>query len=127
MTFTATAALNNAMLVGGIAATLDADPVSPAYALLFAGTKSLVTIMFARPAATLTANKLRLSQASASGDLITEQGSADNFMLYNGAGVLLGSGDVTASGGAGALTIGGTAGTMLYAGARAILGELTFG
>lgn len=133
MSFTATQALNDAMLVGGIAAALEADPVNPAYAIVFAGANALVTMVFTRPSTTLTAHALVFSQASASGDLITTQGSADNFKLYNGVGTLLGSGDVTplvmsdGSAGTGALQISGTTGTLLYAGARAILGSLKIG
>ena len=127
MTFTATQALNDAMLFGGIDAALDDDPTNPAYALLFdAGDVTLVTLLFAKPAAALVAHALVFEQGDPTGDFILNQGSATHFELYSAAGILLGEGDVTDMVGAGALKISGTTGTLLYAGARAILGEMKF-
>lgn len=125
MTFTATQALNDAMLVGGIAAILDVH-TNPAYAVLYQGTTALVTVVFAKPAATLIDHELVFAQGELAGDMIVTQGDADTFELFNGAGTLLGSGDVTDAAGSGALKISGTLGTRLYAGARAILHELKF-
>ena len=126
MTFNATQVLDDAMLSGGIDGFLDADPASGAYAILYEGTTALVTMVFAKPAAVLVAHELVFVQAEPGGDLIPVQGSADNFELYNGAGVLAGTGDVTDMAGVGALKVTGTDGTLLYPGARAILGELKF-
>jgi len=123
MSFTQTIEASDAMLQG-FAGLLDAD-ANPAYAVLFDGAAvALVTVVFARPAATLVAHELRFAQAQAGGDMILVQGNAASFKLYNGAGVLLLSGDVSDMAGAGALKISGTTGTLLYEGARAILGEL---
>ncbi|QGW82926.1 hypothetical protein [Variovorax paradoxus] len=122
MSFTHTTAANDAMLLG-MAALLDADD-DPAYAILFAGTTALVTLRFAQPAASLVAHQLVFEQGDPAGDMILVQGSADNFTLFNGAGTLIGAGDVTDMAGSGALKVSGTTGTLLYAGARAILGSL---
>ncbi|RIX79112.1 hypothetical protein [Acidovorax cavernicola] len=122
MAFTHTGATNDAMLLG-VAALLDAD-AEPAYAILYEGATALVTMIFAKPAASLVAHELVFAQGDATGDFIHEQGEADGFELYNGAGALLGTGDVTDTLGSGALKVSGTTGTLLYAGARAILAEL---
>ena len=125
MTFTATQALNDAMLVGGIDAALDDDPTNHAYAILFDGAAvALVTLLFEKPAVALVAHALVFSQDQLGGDLILTQGNAASFELYSGAGVLLGTGDVSDMAGSGALKVSGTTGTLLYAGARAILGSL---
>lgn len=127
MTFVATQALNDAMLSGGIDAALDDDPTDPAYAILFdSGPVALVTLLFAKPAASLVAHALVFAQGDLTGDFILNQGSAVAFELYSGAGVLLGTGDVSDMAGTGALKVSGTTGTLLYAGARAILGEMKF-
>lgn len=125
MSFTPTQPFKDARLVGGIAALIDADPVNPAYAVLFDGAAvALVTLVFTRPAVNFTDHALVFAQESSAGDMILTQGNAAAFDLYNGAGTLLGSGDVSDVTGAGALKISGTTGTLLYAGARAILAEL---
>jgi len=121
MSFTHTVAANDAMLLGFVA-LIDADD-DPAYAILLEGATALVTMVFAQPGATLVANQLVFEQGDPSGDMIDVQGNADNFTLYNGAGTLIGTGDVTDMAGSGALKVSGTTGTLLYAGARAILGS----
>lgn len=123
-TFVHSVDTNDAMLLG-VAALLDAV-ADPAYAILFEGTTALVTMVFAKPAAALIAHELVFEQGDAGGDLILVQGEADSFELYNGAGVLIGAGDVTEAAGTGALKVSGTAPgtTLLYAGARAILAEM---
>lgn len=125
MSFTATQALNDSMLVGGVNSALDDHPTNHAYAILYdAAAVPLVTMLFTKPAVALVAHELVFDQDSASGDLILTQGNAATFSLYSAAGVLLGAGDVTDMAGAGPLKISGTTGTLLYAGARAILGEM---
>lgn len=119
MSFTHTTAANDAMLLG-FASLIDADD-DPAYAILLEGATALVTLTFAQPAASLVAHQLVFEQGDPAGDQILTQGSADNFLLYNGAGTLIGAGDVTDMAGSGALKVSGTTGTLLYAGARAIL------
>ena len=125
MSFTGTQALNDAMLVGGVAAVLDDHPTGHAYAVLYdAASVALATVVFAKPAVSLVEHELVFAQNQAGGDLINVEGGAAAFELYSGSGVLLGSGTVTDMAGAGPLKIQGTAGTLLYAGARALLGEL---
>lgn len=125
MSFTPSQAFKDARLIGGIAALIDTDPLNAAYANLLDGTGvALVTLVFARPAVSLVDHALVFAQGESAGDMILTQGNAAAFDLYNGAGTLLGSGDVSDEAGAGALKISGTTGTLLYAGARAILAEL---
>ena len=125
MTFVATQVLSDAMLVGGVDAALDDHPTNHAYAVLYdAAAVALTTIVFAKPAASLVEHELVFAQSQLGGDFIGTQGNAAVFELYSGAGVLLGSGSVTDMAGEGPLKVSGTVGTLLYAGARAILGEL---
>lgn len=126
MAFTQTQAVSDAMLVGGVAALIDAS-ASAAYATLYEDATPLVTIVFAQPAVALVDHELVFMQAEVGGDLILVQGDADRFELYNGDDVLLGEGDVSDEMGSGTLKISGTTGTRLYAGARAILDELKLG
>ncbi len=126
MTFTATTELDDAMLQG-IADRLDAHPTNHAYAVLMdAAAVPLVTMVFARPAASIIDHTLRFAQNDLTGDFIETQGSAASFQLFNGEGALMGSGDVSDMAGNGALKVSGTTGTVLFAGARAILGQLKF-
>jgi hypothetical protein len=125
--WTPTQAFKDAQLSGGIDGLLDADPTFAAYAILYdAASTPLTTLVFARPAASLVSHELVFAQADLTGDFITMQGSADNFELYNGANVLCGSGSISDMAGDGPLKVSGTTGTLLYAGARAILGALKF-
>lgn len=127
MSFTPTQALSDAMLVGGVAGALDDHPTNPAYANISDGSAvALVTLVFTKPAAALVAHELVFAQENGIGDFIPTQGNAASFDLYSGAGVLLGTGDVSDMAGSGALKVSGTTGTLLYAGARAILGEFKF-
>jgi hypothetical protein len=117
----------DAMLVGGVDGALDADPSNAAYANLFdSDAVLLTTIVFSRPAASLISHELVFAQGDLTGDFIVTQGNADNFTLLNGANVLLASGSVSDMAGDGPLKVSGTTGTLLYAGARAILGSLKF-
>lgn len=127
MSFTPTQAFKDARLVGGIAAALDDHVSDHAYAILFdGGAVALVTIVFAKPAVAMVAHQLVFAQSDLTGDFILTQGNAAAFDLYSGAGVLLGSGDVSDMAGSGALKVSGTTGTLLFAGARAILGVMKF-
>ncbi len=123
---------NDAML-SGFAALVNAD-ADPAYALIFDTVRPstpgdpvadtpLVTMLFAVPACVLVGHVLEFAQGDPSGDQILVPGNASWARLYNGNGVWLGDGDVTDSLGVGPLKISGTTGTLLYAGARAILDE----
>lgn len=127
MIFTPSQALKDARLVGGINSALDDHVTNHAYAILYDATPvALVTMVFAKPAASMVAHELVFAQGDLTGDFITTQGSAVSFELYSGSGVLLGAGDVTDMLGTGALKVSGTTGTLLYGGARAILGLLKF-
>jgi len=127
MSFTPSQDLLDAMLVGGIDGILDAHPTINAYAIVYsASDTALVTIDFARPAATLVAHQLLFAQNEAGGDQIFAQGNGAYFKLFNGGGTYLGQGDVSDLAGTGAMKISGTTGTLLYAGARAILGTFAF-
>lgn len=127
MSFVATQELKDARLVGGLAAALDDDPTDHAYAILYDGAAvALVTLIFAKPATAMVAHELVFAQEDLAGDLILVQGNAASFELYSGAGILLGVGDVSDMVGSGALKVSGTTGTLLYAGARAILGTMKF-
>lgn len=86
------------------------------------GAPPLVAITLKKPCGTLINRALVLQQADAGGDLITAQGSAVWARWVNGAGVIVGEGDVSDATGTGAFKVSGTTGTLLYAGARAILG-----
>jgi hypothetical protein len=125
MIWTPTQAFRDARLSGGIDALVDAG-ADPAYAILFESTTALVTMLFAQPAVAMVAHELVFEQGDPGGDQILVQGNADNFELYNGDGVLLGVGNVTDILGTGALKVSGTTGTLLFEGARAILGSLKF-
>lgn len=123
MSFTQTDALTDAMILGA-AAMVDVDS-DPGYAIIFDNAAvALVTVVFAQPSGAFVDHEWVFEQGDPSGDIILVQGNADNFALYNGAGTLLGTGDVTDMAGSGTLKVSGTTGTLLYAGARAILGEL---
>lgn len=126
--------LNDAMLSGGADTLINAS-TDPAYALIFDTTRPvtpggpvvdtpLVTLLFAMPACSLVAHQLVFFQGEPTGDQILVQGNATWARLFNGDGVWLGDCDVTDALGAGPLKISGTTGTLLYAGARAILDEL---
>ncbi|AXY83363.1 hypothetical protein [Acidovorax phage ACPWH] len=83
----------------------------------------LVTMTLAKPCGTVAANKLVLVQQDPSGDQITTQGSAAKGVWITGAGNVHAVGTVTDEAGDGDFKVSGTTGTMLYAGARAILGQ----
>ena len=86
------------------------------------GTPPLVAITLKKPCGTIIDHALVLQQAAAGGDLITVQGSAVWARWVNGAGAIVGEGDVSDAAGTGVFKISGTSVTLLYAGARAILG-----
>ena len=125
MSFTIVAVdeVKDAMLVGGLQALLDAGP-NQAHAIIYQGSLALVTMVFNDPATYLQDHELWFGQMNPAGDLITAQGDADTFELYNAGGLLIGHGDVSDAAGSGTLKISGTSGTRLYAGASAILDEL---
>lgn len=92
-----------------------------------AGATPLVEMVLTDPPGTLVSNTLVLTQADLSGDLILVQGSALWGRWVNGAGAIVMDGDCTDESGDGFFKLSGTSGTLLYAGARAILGATALG
>lgn len=85
----------------------------------------LVSIVLTKPCGTLANGKIVLTQQSQSGDLIAADGVAASAAWISAAGLLVASGDVTGSTGAGPFIVegsGGAGSVQLYAGGRAILG-----
>ena len=82
----------------------------------------LVTMVLTKPCGTITGGQLVLTQAALGGDQITVQGAATRAEWINGNGDLVGSGNATDEAGAGPFKVSGTTGTLLYAGAYALLG-----
>lgn len=82
----------------------------------------LVEIVLAKPCGVVAAGVLTLVQADAGGDLIADSGTALWARWINGSNELVGDGKVTDEAGDGDFKLSGTAGTLLYAGARALLG-----
>jgi hypothetical protein len=136
MTFVSSVDLHDALLVGGAQAWLDAGS-SNAYIEVYASTQPspgdpvgdapLVIMVLAKPSTILLAHRLVFIQSDLGGDLINTQGNMTWGRLYNGAGVWAGDGTASDDAGSGDFKVTGTTGTLLYAGARAILGLTTFG
>lgn len=82
----------------------------------------LVTILMAKPCGAVTAGVLQLHQQLPGGDLIVASGIATHAAWFAGNGTLVARGSVSDEAGLGPFILGGTAGTQLYAGGRAILG-----
>ena len=127
MSYEQTPVATQAQLVGTLA-RLDID-TDPAYATIFdASDTALVSIVFAKPAGVVSAPggvpQLLFTQNDPSGDLIINTGNAATFQLFASDNAILGEGTVTDMAGTGPLKISGSTGTTLYAGARAVLGEL---
>lgn len=83
----------------------------------------LVEMVLAKPCGTIVANKIVLEQDDPTGDMIAATGAAVYGRWLAGDGDIIGDGDVSDESGTGFFKVAGTSGTMLYAGARAILGE----
>jgi hypothetical protein len=91
------------------------------------GGAPLVTLRLSKPCGVVTAGSLLLTQAEVGGDLIMVTGSVLWARWVNGDDVLVADGTVSDSAGAGDIKLDGTAGTLLYAGAYALLGSATLG
>ena len=85
----------------------------------------LVEITLTKPCGEIDAGVLTLVQADPGGDLIAETGAALWARWINGDEMLIADGSVTDAAGDGDFKVSGTAGTLLYAGARALLGIST--
>ncbi len=85
----------------------------------------LVEITLAKPCGSIDAGVLTLVQADVGGDLIAETGTALWARWVNGDEMHVADGSVSDAAGDGDFKVTGTAGTILYAGARALLGNST--
>ena len=121
MTLAISIAHNNARLQA-TADYADAGALNSRIRLYDVADVLLVTLTLAKPCGAIVANKLVLEQADPTGDMIPVQGSATKGVWINGANEVVGEGTVTDEAGDGDFKISGTTGTLLYAGARAILG-----
>lgn len=124
---TITAAHNNYRLQGTISYA-DLGVANSRIRFYDASDNLLVTMVLTKPCGTIVSDKLVLTQASLSGDQITTQGTAVRAEWINGNGDLVGTGLVTFDGDTDPVTsqypfkVAGTTGTLLYAGAYALLG-----
>lgn len=84
----------------------------------------LATMVLTKPCGTIVADKLVLTQAEPTSDQVLQQGSAARGEWVTSNGALVGRGAVTDATGDGPFKVSGTTGTMLYAGAFAILGPV---
>jgi len=85
----------------------------------------LVEMLLAKPCGEIQENELTLLQAEPAGDLILETGTALWARWVNGNDEVVADGTVSDAAGAGDFKLSGTSGTVLYAGARALLGQCT--
>lgn len=94
---------------------------------LSASATTLAVVVLAAPCGEIVGNKLVLAQEDPEGDLIAATGSAATAVWYSYDNQVLATGAVTDEAGAGPFKLAGSAGTLLLAGGRAILGvtELT--
>lgn len=89
-----------------------------------AGGAPLVEIILTKPCGSVVAHKLMLTQADSTGDQVMTSGDVLWGRWLNGNGDLVGDGDASDDSGTGFFKLAGTAGTTLYAGARATLGNV---
>ena len=85
----------------------------------------LVDITLAKPCGAIDDGVLTLVQADAGGDLIAQTGTALWARWVNGDEMHVADGSVSDASGDGDFKVSGTVGTLLYAGARALLGPST--
>lgn len=118
---TITAAHNNYRLQGTISYA-DLGTANSRIRFYDASDVLLVTMVLSKPCGSIVSNKLVLTQAALGGDQINTQGTAVRAEWINGNGDIVGSGAATDEAGDGPFKIAGTSGTLLYAGAYALLG-----
>lgn len=87
----------------------------------------LVQIVLANPCGAVVSHLLVLHQNDAGGDLVALSGAAVWARWVTAAGELIADGSVTDASGAGDFKLSGTSGTMIYAGARVLLGASAIG
>ena len=102
----------------------DASQDASRIALYDASERLLVTLTLTKPCGQITADgSLLLAQANGGGDMILTSGLAATGVWSTADGKLIGRGLVTDEAGQGHFKLLGSAGTQLYAGGKAILGE----
>lgn len=126
MTLAVSTAHNNTRLAATVAFA-DTGTANSRIHLYDASDVLLVTITLDKPCGTIVADKLVLEQLDPVGDLIATTGAAVSGVWVNGDDDVVAEGTVSDDAGSGDFKVGGTSGTTLYAGGRAILGvtELT--
>ena len=126
MTFAISVEHNNALLAATVAFA-DTGSANSRIRLYDASDVVLVTMTLTKACGTVVDDKLVLQQLDPAGDLISVSGSAVTGVWISGTGAIVAEGTVSDEAGSGDFKVAGTTGTMLYAGARAILGvtELT--
>lgn len=123
MTLAVSVEHNNARLEGpGTVPFADAGPLNSRIHFYDASDTLLVTMVLDKPCGAIVDDVLVLAQLDPVGDMVAVTGSAVTGVWVNGNDVLVGAGTVSDEAGSGDFKISGTTGTMLYAGARAILG-----
>ena len=88
------------------------------------GAPPLVEAVLTKPCGAVVGHALVLTQAAPGGDMVLVQGSALRARWLNGNGAIVAEGAVTDEAGVGPFKVSGTTGTLLYAGARGILGTI---
>lgn len=91
------------------------------------GGTPVATIILAKPCGLVSGSQMGLHQNDLSGDLIDVTGTVLWARWVNGDGALVADGTVSDNAGTGDLKLSGTAGTLLYAGGRVLLGVCNIG
>ena len=112
---------NNALLAATVAFA-DTGALNSRIHLYDAADTLLATMVLDKPCGAVVADVLALTQLDPVGDMVAVTGSAVTGVWVNGADDVVAEGTVSDEAGSGDFKVSGTTGTMLYAGARAILG-----
>ena len=112
---------NNALLAATVAFA-DTGVLNSRIHLYDAADTLLATMVLDKPCGAVVADVLELAQLDPVGDMVAATGSAVTGVWVNGADDVVAEGTVSDEAGSGDFKVSGTTGTMLYAGARAILG-----
>lgn len=87
----------------------------------------LCSVVLDKPCGVIASGVLTLSQLDTSGDMIMLTGEATWARWVNGDEVIMADGSVSDSAGTGDFKIAGATGTIIYAGARLVIGVCTLG
>ena len=112
---------NNARLAATVAFA-DTGSANSRIHLYDAADTLLATMVLDKPCGAVVADVLELVQLDPVGDMVAVTGSAVTGVWVNGSDDVVAEGTVSDEAGSGDFKVSGTTGTMLYAGARAILG-----